>query len=212
MKLSKEAMLLYAVTDDMWLGERRLSQDVEAALKGGITFLQLREKEKAHDVFLSEAKEIRELAKNYGVPFVINDNVEIAMEADADGVHIGQDDGDIALIRQRIGAEKILGVSVQSVAQAIEAKSQGADYLGVGAMFPTDTKTDAIVVSKEELRAIADKVDLPICIIGGVNKNTIPQFRNSGANGAAVVSAIFGAADCTKAAAELLTLCKEVFS
>lgn len=211
MRLSKEAMRLYAVTDRSWLAGKTLRQKVEEALKGGITFLQLREKEMPYADFLAEAKDIVSLARGYRVPVVINDNVDIAMAAGADGVHIGQDDGDIKTVRRTIGDDKILGVSVQTVEQAKEAERAGADYLGVGAMFPTDTKTDAVVVSKEDLLAISQAVDIPIVIIGGINKNTVSQFKGYGADGAAVVSGIFASEDSCQAAAELLKLCREVF-
>lgn len=211
MKLSKDTMTLYAVTDRMWLKNRSLTEVCREALVGGITFLQLREKNLCEEDFLTEAKEIGAIAKEYKIPFVINDNVEVALKAHADGVHIGQEDGNAAAIRREIGADKILGVSVQTVAQAIEAEQNGADYLGVGAMFPTDTKSDALVVTKEELKAISEAVSIPICIIGGVNADTIPQFRGYGANGAAVVSAIFAAENIQKSTEDLLKLCKEVF-
>lgn len=211
MKLSKESMTLYAVTDRAWLKDRALKDVVEKALKGGITFLQLREKDMDNNSFLSEAQEILAIARDYQVPMVINDNLEVALESGADGIHIGQDDGDIKAIRRAIGTDKILGVSVQTVDQAVAAERDGADYLGVGAMFPTDTKTDAIVVTKEELKAIASAVSIPIVIIGGLNKNTVTQFKGSGAHGAAVVSAIFAQENSCQAAQELLQLCQEVF-
>ncbi len=204
-------MTLYAVTDRAWLKGQSLRDKVEEALAGGITFLQLREKDLPYAEFVKEAKDIVALSRSYGVPVVINDNVEVALAVEADGVHIGQSDGEPAEIRAVLGPDKILGVSVQTVAQALQAQAAGADYLGVGAMLPTDTKTDAIVVSKEELKAIAAAVSIPLVIIGGINKDTISQFKGCGAHGAAVVSGIFAAPDSCQAAAELLELCREVF-
>ncbi|MEG0874564.1 MAG: thiamine phosphate synthase [Clostridiales bacterium] len=210
MKLSKADMLLYAVTDRTWLNGKTLAATVEEILKSGITFLQLREKELDYDDFLTEALAIGALAKKYNVPFVINDDVKIAMAANTDGVHVGQDDGNVAVLRKEIG-DKILGVSVHTVEQALKAQEEGADYLGVGAMFATDTKTDATVVSKDTLKAIGNAVDIPVVIIGGVNKDTIPQFKNCGAHGAAVVSAIFAQKNPVAATKELVKLCSEVF-
>lgn len=211
MRLSKESMTLYAVTDRAWLNGRDFKNLVEEALKGGITFLQLREKDMDDNNFLEEAKEILAISRRYQVPMVINDNLEVTLKSNADGIHIGQEDGDVKAIRQAIGEDKILGVSVQTVEQALAAQRDGADYLGVGAMFPTGTKTDAVVVTKEELKAIAAAVSIPIVIIGGINKNTISEFKGSGANGAAVVSAIFAQENSCQAAQELLQLCQEVF-
>lgn len=205
-------MTLYAVTDRVWLNGRTLAEKVEGALKGGITFLQLREKELSDWEFLTEAKEILALSRRYGVPMVINDNIEVAVKSGADGLHIGQDDGDVKEARRLIGNEKILGVSVQTVDQAVAAAEDGADYLGVGAMFPTDTKSNAIIVTKEELKAISRAVDIPIVIIGGINKKTVPEFKGWGADGAAVVSAIFAEEDSCLAAKNLLQLCQEVFN
>ena len=147
-------MRLYAVTDRMWLNGRRLCEVVEEALKGGATMLQLREKELSSEEFLREAKEIKKVCEKYQVPFIINDNVEVAAACNADGVHVGQGDMDALQVRERIGSQKILGVSAQTVEQALLAEKMGADYLGVGAVFTTSTKSDADFVPYEELKAI----------------------------------------------------------
>ena len=180
-------MRLYAVTDRMWLNGRRLCEVIEEALKGGATMLQLREKELSSEEFLREAKEIKKVCEKYQVPFIINDNVEVAAACNADGVHVGQGDMDALQVRERIGSQKILGVSAQTVEQALLAEKMGADYLGVGAVFTTSTKSDADFVPYEELKAI------PVCAIGGIYKNNMMQLAGSGVDGVALVSAIFAA-------------------
>ena len=164
----KESLLLYAVTDRSWTGEKTIFQQVEETLKGGTTFLQLREKNLSDEEFKSEAEEIKKICAEYKVPFVINDNVELAKEIDADGVHVGQDDMNACNVRQIIGNDKILGVSVQTVEQAILAEKQGADYLGVGAVFPTNSKSDAVEVPYDTLKAICTSVKIPVVAIGGI--------------------------------------------
>ena len=157
MKFDKDSLLLYAVTDRHWLKGRSLKEDVESALKGGASFIQLREKEDMaldHDAYLQEALEIGRLCRSYGVPFVLDDEVDLAIEADADGVHVGQEDMEAGMVREKLGKEKILGVSVQTVEEAILASERGADYLGVGAVFTTGSKKDAVDVSFETLKAI----------------------------------------------------------
>ena len=168
MKCDKKDLLLYAVTDRTWLGEQTLYEQVEEALKGGATFVQLREKELDDDTFLAEAIEIQELCKRYKVPFVINDNVEIARKMNADGVHVGQSDMEAGDVRALLGEDKILGVSAQTVEQAILAEQRGADYLGVGAVFHTGSKADADDVSHETLKAICEAVSIPVVAIGGI--------------------------------------------
>ena len=164
MKCDKKDLLLYAVTDRRWLGSRRLADQVEEALKGGVTFVQLREKELDEERFLEEAREIKELCGRYQVPFVINDNVDIAQAVDADGVHVGQQDMEAKEARRRLGPEKIIGVSARTVEQAVQAWKDGADYLGVGAMYATSTKEDADVTSREELLRIREAVDIQMGI------------------------------------------------
>lgn len=195
MKCDKKAMLLYAVTDRAWTGRQSLYEQVEAALKGGATCVQLREKELDEEDFLAEAVEIRALCKAYGVPLFINDNVEIAIKCKADGIHVGQEDMQASQVRQRVGNDMLIGVSVHSVEEALEAVKNSADCLGVGAMFSTSTKTDATVLPKEILRDICSAVDIPVVAIGGIGKNNISQLAGTGVDGIALVSAIFAADD-----------------
>ena len=195
MKCDKKAMLLYAVTDRAWVGEQSLYEQVESALKGGATCVQLREKELDDEAFLNEAIEISALCKQYGVPFFINDNVEIAIKCHADGIHVGQDDMEAAQVRQKVGNDMIIGVSVHSVKEALDAVRSGADCLGVGAMFSTATKTDVNVLPKETLRDICAAVDIPVVAIGGIGKSNISQLAGAGVDGVALVSAIFAADD-----------------
>ncbi len=195
MKCDKKTMLLYAVTDRAWVGKQSLYEQVESALKGGATCVQLREKELDEEAFLKEAIEISALCKQYGVPFFINDNVEIAVKCHADGIHVGQEDMEAIQVRQRVGKDMIIGVSVHSVEEALEAVRNGADCLGVGAMFSTSTKTDVNILPKETLRAICDAVDIPVVAIGGIGKTNISRLAGTGVDGVALVSAIFGAED-----------------
>lgn len=188
-------MLLYAVTDRAWIGKQTLYDQVEEALKGGITCLQLREKELAEDAFLAEAMELKQLCKNYEVPFIINDNVEIAVKCQADGIHIGQEDMDACEVRRMIGPQMLLGVSAQTVEQALKAEQDGADYLGVGAVFSTTTKADAVDVPRSVLCQICRSVKIPVVAIGGINEKNIMELAGSGADGVALVSAIFSAKD-----------------
>jgi thiamine-phosphate pyrophosphorylase len=188
-------MLLYAVTDRAWVGKQSLYEQVASALKGGATCVQLREKELDDAAFLHEAMEISALCKQYGVPFFINDNVEIAIKCHADGIHVGQEDMAAALVRQRVGDDMMIGVSVHSVEEALEAVKNGADCLGVGAMFSTSTKTDADVLPKDTLRDICAAVDIPVVAIGGIGKSNISQLSGTGVDGVALVSAIFASED-----------------
>ena len=195
MKCDKKAMLLYAVTDRAWVGKQSLYEQVECALKGGATCVQLREKELDDEAFLNEAMEISALCRKYGVPFFINDNVEIAIKCRADGIHVGQEDMEASKVRERVGNDMMIGVSVHSVEEALEAVKNGADCLGVGAMFSTSTKTDVNVMPKETLRDICAAVDIPVVAIGGIGKSNISQLAGTGVNGVALVSAIFAADD-----------------
>lgn len=199
----KEELLLYAVTDRSWLGGSTLYQQVEETLKGGATFVQLREKDLDEGAFLEEAKEIKALCREYGVPFVINDNVDIALEMDADGVHVGQSDMEAGDVRAKLGPDKIIGVSAQTVEQALLAQERGADYLGVGAVFPTGSKADAVEVDHQVLKAICEAVDIPVIAIGGITKDNVKELAGSGICGIAVISALFAQPDIEAATREL---------
>ena len=210
MRCDKRHMLLYAVTDRAWTGKQTLYEQVEAALKGGATCVQLREKELDKAAFLREAKDIRALCRRYGVPFIVNDNVDVAVACGADGVHVGQEDMAAGEVRKRVGEDMLLGVSVHTVEQARRAVENGADYLGLGAVFPTSTKTDVDQMSNETLRAICGAVDVPITAIGGINRNNILQLSGSGVDGVALVSAIFSAEDIEGACRELRAMSEEM--
>ncbi|MCQ4850840.1 thiamine phosphate synthase [Gordonibacter pamelaeae] len=201
----RRALALYAVTDRAWLGERTLAACVEEALAGGATFVQLREKEAPRAEVVLRARALAPLCRAAGVPFVVNDDVEAARLAGADGVHVGQDDAACADARAELGPDAIVGVSVQTVEQALAAQADGADYLGVGAVFGTPTKPDAADVGADGLAAICAAVDIPVVAIGGLNERTVPVLAGPGAAGAAVVSAIFAAADIAAAARRLRT-------
>lgn len=210
MKCDKHTMLLYAVTDRAWVGRETLRQQVEDALKGGVTCVQLREKELDEEAFLQEAMELSALCRSYGVPFIINDNVDIAIKCHADGIHVGQEDMAAAQVRARVGDDMIIGVSAHSVEEARQAVANGADYLGVGAAFSTHTKTDVDVLPPDALRAICGAVDVPVVAIGGIHKNNILQLKGSGADGVALVSAIFSAEDIESECRELKALAEQI--
>lgn len=210
MNCDRNDLILYAVTDRSWLGESSLYSQVESAIKGGATFIQLREKDLDEADFLSEAKEIQKLCREYNVPFVINDNVDIAAQIDADGVHVGQSDMEAGDVRKKLGADKIIGVSAQTVEQALKAQEHGADYLGVGAVFPTGSKADATEVSHQTLKEICEAVDIPVIAIGGITKENVSELKGSGICGIAVISAIFAQKDIRKAAAELKQKVEEI--
>lgn len=195
MKFVESMLRLYAVTDRSWVGRQTLLQQVECALRGGATCVQLREKELNEDAFLAEAKEIKELCARYGVPFLINDNVEMALAVDADGVHVGQEDMDARDVRSLIGKDKILGVTAKTVQQALRAQEAGADYLGSGAIFGSTTKTNAKPMSRELLQSICQSVSIPVVAIGGIHRGNIATLAGTDIRGVAVVSGIFAAAD-----------------
>lgn len=211
MRLDKKNLLLYAVTDRHWLTEdETLYSVVEKALKGGATFMQLREKKLEEAKFMEEAKEIKALCAQYDVPFVINDNVDLAVSMDADGVHVGQSDMAAGDVRAKIGPDKILGVSAHTVEQAKLAEAQGADYLGVGAVFPTGSKDDADEVRHETLKEICQSVNIPVIAIGGITEENTPRLSGSGICGIAVISAIFGQQDIEEATRVLKKVTKEM--
>lgn len=198
-----DKLLLYAVTDRHWLGDRTLYDVVRESLDGGVTFLQLREKNLDDESFFEEAVKLQEMARDYGVPFVVNDNVDIAVRMNADGVHVGQSDMEAGNVRALIGPDKILGVSAQTVEQAVLAEERGADYLGVGAVFPTGSKDDAEDVSFETLKAICEAVSIPVVAIGGITAENTPKLAGSGICGIAVISAIYAKEDILEAASKL---------
>ena len=199
----RKSLLLYAVTDRHWTGEKSLYQQTEEAILGGTTFVQIREKELNEADFEKEALELQALCKKYKVPFIVNDNVELAKKIDADGVHVGQEDMNACKVRELLGPDKILGVSAQTVEEAILAEKQGADYLGVGAVFPTGSKSDAIDVPLETLKAICKAVKIPVVAIGGITKDNLCQLKGSGIAGISVISAIFAQKDIKAAAEDL---------
>ena len=210
MKLNKKDLILYAVTDRHWLNGRKLYDDVEKAIKGGASVIQLREKNLTHEEFKAEALEIQKLCKKYNVPFIINDDVELAIEINADGIHVGQDDMEAGNVRALIGNEKILGVSVQTPQEAVLAESKGADYLGAGAVFHTDSKLDAVDVSHDTLKQICSAVKIPVVAIGGINSKNIHELAGSNIAGVAVISAVFAADDIEGAARELKILSEKL--
>lgn len=199
----KKQLLLYAITDRTWLNGNSLYEAVEESLKGGVTCLQLREKALDTERFLEEARQLKPLCRSYGVPFIVNDNVDIALKSDADGVHIGQSDGDVFGTRARIGHDKILGVSAATVKEALEAERAGADYLGVGAVFQTNSKNDAENVSLSTLRDICNSVLIPVVAIGGITLDNVSLLIDSGICGIAVISAIYAQKDIQNAARRL---------
>ncbi|MBB5182100.1 thiamine phosphate synthase [Catenisphaera adipataccumulans] len=203
--MKTEDLLLYAVTDRHWLNGRTLAQAVQEAIEGGATFIQLREKNLDHEAFKAEALDIQKLCRQAKIPFVINDDVDLAVEVKADGVHVGQHDMEAGQVRGKIGPDAILGVSAQTVEEALKAEAAGADYLGVGAVFPTGSKEDADDVSAKTLAAICDAVSIPVIAIGGITRDNVTELKDSGIVGIAVISAIFAKDDIRAAAADLKT-------
>lgn len=210
MRCDRKTLLLYAVTDRTWLNGETLYKQVEKAIKGGVTFVQLREKNLDKEAFLDEALKIQKLCRKYNIPFVVNDDVEIAGRINADGVHVGQSDMKAEKVRGILGEDKILGVSVQTVEQALLAEKEGADYLGVGAVFPTGSKLDADSVSYETLKEICCAVSIPVVAIGGIGSGNVSKLENSGISGIAVISAIFAAEDIEAATGSLKALTEKV--
>lgn len=210
MKVNRESMRLYAVTDRSWLNGSSVAEQVEKAIKGGATFIQLREKNLSFDEFVREAKAIKVITDRYKIPFVINDNVDVAVAVDSDGVHVGQGDEGILEARKRLGNNKIIGVSTHNLKEALEAERSGADYLGVGAIYTTSTKSDANAVSCIELENICSNVKIPVVAIGGISKNNIIELKGTNISGVAVISAIFAEENIEEASRELFSLSKEV--
>ena len=212
MRLSAESLRLYALTDRTWLNGRTLSDCVSEAIAGGATMIQIREKSSGYEKFKSQALEIQALCRENHIPFIVNDNVKLACEISADGVHVGQDDMSAVNVRELIGAEKILGVSVRTAEEAIEAEKNGADYLGAGAVFHTGTKLDAADISHTALREICESVKIPVVAIGGISAGNIHLLAGSGIEGVAVISAIFAQNDIRKASENLRALSEKYFS
>ena len=180
MKLDNSSLLLYAVTDRTWLNGRKLSDDVRDAILGGAGFVQLREKNLGYEAFKYQALELKELCREFNVPFVINDNVMLAKDVDADGVHVGQEDMKASDVRALIGSDKILGVSVRTPEEALLAESNGADYLGAGAVFHTGSKSDAVDITHDTLKEICSAVKIPVVAIGGISTKNIHELSGSG--------------------------------
>ena len=210
MKFSKDMLLLYAVTDRSWTQDQTLYDQIEAALKGGVTIVQLREKNLPEDEFVAEAIRVKELCSRYNVPLIINDNAEVALKSGADGVHVGIEDTPVAELRQKVGKDFIIGATAKTVEQAQSAEKAGADYLGVGAVFPSPTKKNAIRITAEKLKEICSSVSVPAVAIGGISLDNVSEIRGCGMSGIAVVSAIFASDDIQKAASELKEKAKEV--
>lgn len=211
MHITGKQLRLYAVTDRAWAadGDALLAQ-VEAAIDGGASIVQLREKHLDRDAFLAEAERFTALCRRRGAVSIINDDVDIAVRAGAGGVHVGQEDLEAGRARRMLGPDRLLGVSAHSVEEALRAQAAGADYLGVGAAFATGTKTDARPISRETIRAITAAVDIPVVAIGGISRDNILELKGCGLDGVAVVSALFARRDVRAAAAELLRLSEEI--
>ena len=210
MKFNEKMLLLYAVTDQAWVGNQTLLEQIEDALKGGATIVQLREKKMDENSFVEEAIQVRDLCHKYHVPLIINDNVEVALKSGADGVHVGIEDAPVAEIRKRVSADFIIGATCKTVEQAKIAEAAGADYMGVGAVFPSPTKTNAVRITNEQLREIIASVSIPAVAIGGISYDNVCEIKGSSVSGVAVVSAIFGAEDIEKATALLKERVKAV--
>lgn len=199
MKFQKDMLLLYAVTDRSWVGRQTLYEQIEDALRGGVTMVQLREKDLDENKLVAEAIEIKELCRRYHVPLIINDNVEAALKSGADGVHVGTEDTPVSEIRKRVGKDFIIGATAKTVEQAKTAEKAGADYLGVGAVFPSPTKKNAIRITAEQLNEICSSVSIPAVAIGGITLQNVSELKGGGMDGIAVVSAIFSRENITAA-------------
>lgn len=210
--IMKSSLLLYAVTDRTWLKDNNLPSQVEQAVQGGATCIQLREKQLSFDEFCKLATEVKKITDQYHIPFIINDNIDVAIAVNADGIHVGQKDMEITIARKKLGPNKIIGVSTHTVEEAILAQKNGADYLGIGAVFQTSTKQDTNLVSFDTLKIICNSVNIPVVAIGGIKKDNIVMLAGSRIDGVAVVSAIFAQSDIKKAAQEMSLLSKIVIN
>ncbi len=208
----RDKMLLYLVTDRTWLGEKQLAEQVEAAVRAGVTMVQLREKELSFDAFTAEALAVKKVTDSYRIPLIINDRIDVAAAVDAAGVHLGQKDGDITEARRILGKNKIIGMSAHNVREAAEAEEKGADYLGAGAVFGSSTKTDASLLTFETLKDICHEVTIPVTAIGGINSKNIFQLSGTGISSVAVISAILGSRDIKQAAAKMKRLAKQIIA
>lgn len=204
MKFYRDMLKLYLVSDRQWLNGRKLTDDLEKAILGGVTIIQLREKNLNNEEFINIAYDVKKLCQKYNIPLIINDNLDVALAVDSDGIHIGQDDIPASIVRKKIGANKILGVSVHNIEEAIQARHDGADYVGVGAIFPTKTKNDATNVTLDKLQKICDNIDIPVVAIGGITIDNISKLKNISISGVAVVSAIMKANDIMAASSQLV--------
>lgn len=211
MPISEKRLTLYAVTDRKWLQTgQTLAGQVEQAILGGATVVQLREKHASNEEFLALAQKVKQVTDRYQVPLIINDNLEVALAVDAAGIHVGQEDLAATAVRQKLGDKKVVGVSAQTVEQALAAEKAGADYLGVGAVFPTSSKDDAVEVDFATLKAICQAVQIPVVAIGGITAQNMIALAGSGIVGVAVISAIFAQPDVKKAAQELAAQWKQL--
>lgn len=210
MNIKKETLLLYAVTDRSWVGRQTLYEQIEAALRGGATLVQLREKNLMEKEYVEEAVKVKDLCRRYNVPLIINDHVDVALKSGADGVHVGIEDTPVWEIRKRVPKDFIIGATAKTVEQAQNAEKAGADYLGVGAVFPSPTKKNAIRITTEQLKEICLSVSIPTVAIGGISLDNVMEIQGGGMDGIAVVSAIFAAEDIQKATAELKEKVKAV--
>ena len=208
--LQKEQFRLYLVTDNSWREEKSLADVVEEAVLGGVTMVQYREKKASYEEKLKQAAQVQKVCKKYRIPFIINDSVELALAVDADGVHLGQDDEPLQIARKRFGKGKIIGTSAHNEEEALRAVSQGADYIGVGAVFGSSTKTDAVNLPPDYLQKICRAVELPVVGIGGINEKNILSLQGTGIDGVAVISAILAKKDVRAAAAAMRSLVEKM--
>lgn len=206
MKFYRDMLKLYLVTDRQWLNGRKLTDDLEKAILGGVTIIQLREKNLSDEEFIKVANEVKKLCQKYDIPLIINDNLNVALAIDSDGIHIGQDDIPASIVRKKIGPDKILGVSAHNLKEALLARHDGADYIGVGAIFPTETKNDATIVTLDKLQKICDGIDIPVVAIGGINIDNISKLKNINIAGVAVVSEIMKANDIMATSNQLVRM------
>lgn len=212
MKFTKESLKLYAVTDRQWLKNKSLAAAVEEAIKGGVTFVQLREKNTDYENMKKIALEVKAVTDKYNIPFVINDNVMLCKEIDADGVHVGADDMSVSEARKILGNSKIIGGTARTLERAIQAYNEGADYLGIGAVFTTTTKEGTTHMTKDLANKINSTIPIPTVAIGGINSENVSQLKGYGVNGIAIVSAIFAQENITDACIKLRNLSESIFS